>query len=72
MGNHCLLEKKCLRLTLKYELDHCRMCIRVAALVYLNFGTSLILLRTYTLQSWGMPHVFGAYSLKKQLPKHTR
>jgi hypothetical protein len=40
MSNHWLLEKKCLRLALKYELG--RMCIRVAALVYLTFVTSLV------------------------------
>jgi hypothetical protein len=43
MSNHCLLEKKCLRLALKYELGLSCMCIRVAALVYLTFGTSLTL-----------------------------
>jgi hypothetical protein len=42
MSNHCLLEKKCLRLALKYELGRSCMCIRVAALVYLTFGTSLV------------------------------
>jgi hypothetical protein len=42
MSNHCLLEKKCLRLALKYEVGHSGMCILVAALVYLTFGTSLV------------------------------
>jgi hypothetical protein len=44
MSNHCLFDKKCLRLALKYELGHCRMCIRVAALVHLTSGTSLVVL----------------------------
>jgi hypothetical protein len=35
MSNRCLLEKK-------YELCRSCMCIRVAALVYLTFGTSLV------------------------------
>jgi hypothetical protein len=42
MSNHCLLEKKCLRLALKYELGRSCICIRLAALVYLTFGTSLV------------------------------